>query len=118
MKVTPIKVGRALCLVAILCICFGHNNQATVYGAPAVIDYSSSTEVASSAGSYSPVRVGVDLVLVPVTVRDQKDHLVKGLQKDNFTVFDQGQQEVIRHLSSEDAPISVGIIFDASGSMY
>ena len=41
-----------------------------------------------------------------------------GLQKDSFNVFDQGKQEVIRHLSSEDAPISVGIIFDASGSMY
>jgi Ca-activated chloride channel family protein len=58
------------------------------------------------------------LVLVPVTVTDQRGNLVLGLQKDSFNVFDQGKPEVIRHLSSEDAPISVGIIFDASGSMY
>ncbi len=57
-------------------------------------------------------------MLVPVTVTDQKDHCVIGLQRDNFNVFDQGKQEVIRHLSSEDAPISVGIIFDTSDSMW
>jgi Ca-activated chloride channel family protein len=40
------------------------------------------------------------------------------LGKDNFTVFERGNQQVIRHFSSEDAPISLGIIFDTSGSMY
>jgi Ca-activated chloride channel family protein len=118
MKAAPVKIARALVLVAAVWICFGHDNQTTVYGAPRVVEHSSSTEMAPSDRGRGPVRVGVDLVLVPVTVRDQKDHFVIGLQKDNFNVFDQGQREVIRHLSSEDAPISVGIILDASGSMY
>ena len=117
-KATPVKIARALCLVAAVWISFGYNNQTIAYGAPRVVEHSSSSEVAPSDSSHRPVKVGVDLVLVPVTVRDQKDHLVIGLRKDNFNVFDQGQKEVIRHLSSEDAPVSVGIIFDASGSMY
>lgn len=57
-------------------------------------------------------------MLVPVTVTDQKDHLVLGLQRDRFNILDQSNQQVIRHFSSEDAPISLGIIFDASSSMY
>jgi Ca-activated chloride channel family protein len=64
------------------------------------------------------VKVGVDLVLVPVTVTDHKDHLVLGLEKDSFSVFEGANQQVIRHFSSEDAPISLGILLDTSSSMY
>jgi len=118
MKATPLNIARALCVVAAVWICFGHHNQTIVQGAPRVAKHSPSNVVALAAGSGGAVKVGVDLVLVPVTVTDQWGHLVLGLQKDSFNVFDQGKQEMIRHLSSEDAPISVGIIFDASGSMY
>jgi Ca-activated chloride channel family protein len=118
MKATPLNIASALYFVAAVWICFGHNNQTIVQGAARVVEHSSSNEVAPSDGSGGAVKVGVDLVLVPVTVTDRRGYLVLGLQKDSFNVFDQGKQEVIRHLSSEDAPISVGIIFDASGSMY
>jgi Ca-activated chloride channel family protein len=64
------------------------------------------------------LKVDVDLVLVPVTVTDRQDRPVLGLEKDNFTVFERGNQQVIRHFSSEDAPVSLGIIFDTSSSMY
>ena len=117
MKATPLNIARALCFVAAVWICFAHNNLTIVEGAPGVVE-DSSNDVAPADGSGGAVKVGVDLVLVPVTVTDQRGHLVLGLQKDAFNVFDQGKQEVIRHLSNEDAPISVGIIFDASGSMY
>lgn len=59
----------------------------------------------------------VDLVLVPVTVSDSMNRVVAGLNKGNFLVFDDKEQQVIEHLSSEDVPISIGIVFDASGSM-
>jgi len=59
----------------------------------------------------------VDLVLVPVTVSDQMNRVVEGLNKDNFQVFDNKQQQVIQHFSSEDVPISVVVVFDTSGSM-
>jgi hypothetical protein len=83
-----------------------------------LLTHSPSNEVAPADGSGGAVKVGVDLVLVSVTVTDRRGQLVLGLQKDSFNVFDQGKQKMIRHLSNQDAPISVGIIFDASGSMY
>jgi Ca-activated chloride channel family protein len=64
-----------------------------------------------------PFRKDVDLVLVPVSVTDPMNRLVTGLEKDNFLLSDNGQLQQIRHFSSEDAPISLGVIFDVSGSM-
>lgn len=64
-----------------------------------------------------PVMKDVDLVLVPVTITDPMNRLVTGLEKENFLLTDNGQQQIIRHFSSEDAPISLGVIFDVSGSM-
>ncbi len=64
-----------------------------------------------------PIKTNVDLVLVNVTVTDPMNRLVTGLEKENFNVFDGEQLQPIRHFSSEDAPISLGVIFDISGSM-
>jgi Ca-activated chloride channel family protein len=64
-----------------------------------------------------PLRAETDLVLVPVTITDPMNRLVTGLDKDNFQVYEDKSQQEIRHFSSEDAPISMGIIFDMSGSM-
>src|SRR5438552_15638658 len=59
----------------------------------------------------------VDLVLVNVTITDPMNRLVTGLEKDNFQLLEGSKTEDIRHFSSEDAPISLGVIFDMSGSM-
>jgi len=64
-----------------------------------------------------PMRVYVDLVLVPVTILDTMNRIVKGLNRENFQVFDGKRPQPIRYFSSEDAPASVGIILDCSGSM-
>ncbi len=64
-----------------------------------------------------PLKVDVDLVLVPVVVTDPMNRLVTGLDKDNFQIFEGSDKQVVRHFSSEDAPISLGVIFDVSGSM-
>ena len=64
-----------------------------------------------------PIKKEVDLVLVPVTITDPMNRLVTGLEKDNFLLTDNGKPQEIRHFSSEDAPISLGVIFDISGSM-
>ena len=64
-----------------------------------------------------PIRVDVDLVLVPVTITDPMNRLVTGLEKENFVLMDNGEKQAIAHFSSEDAPISLGVIFDMSGSM-
>jgi Ca-activated chloride channel homolog len=62
-------------------------------------------------------KVDVDLVLVPVTVTDQMNRLVTGLDKSNFQVYENKQLQTVQHFSNVDAPISIGIIFDTSGSM-
>ena len=64
-----------------------------------------------------PLKVDVDLVLVPVTITDPMNRLVTGLDKENFTLFEGKDLQDIRHFSSEDAPVSLGVIFDMSGSM-
>ena len=64
-----------------------------------------------------PVKVDVNLVLVPVTITDPMNRLVTGLDRENFYIFEGRDQQVIKTFSSEDAPISLGVIFDMSGSM-
>jgi len=59
----------------------------------------------------------VDLVLIPVTITDPLNRLVTGLDRQNFAVFEGKEKQEIKHFSSEDAPISLGVIFDISGSM-
>jgi Ca-activated chloride channel homolog len=64
-----------------------------------------------------PIKVDVNLVLVPVSIVDPENRQVTGLDKENFEVFEGKDRQQIQHFSSEDAPVSLGAIFDVSGSM-
>jgi Ca-activated chloride channel homolog len=64
-----------------------------------------------------PIKVDVNLVLVSVSIVDPLNRQVTGLDKGNFKVFEGKEKQEIRHFSSEDAPVSLGAIFDVSGSM-
>jgi Ca-activated chloride channel homolog len=64
-----------------------------------------------------PLRVDVDLVLLPVTVSDPMNHAVTSLKKENFAIYEGNQQQEIRYFSTEDTPISVAILLDVSKSM-
>ncbi|GAC1628588.1 MAG: hypothetical protein NVS9B13_26330 [Candidatus Acidiferrum sp.] len=59
----------------------------------------------------------VDLALVNVTVTDPYNRLVTGLEPDNFRVFEDSSEQEVVSFSAEDVPISIGVIFDFSGSM-
>jgi Ca-activated chloride channel family protein len=63
------------------------------------------------------IKVNVNLVLVSVSVVDGLDRQVTGLDKQNFEVSEGKERQQIKYFSAEDAPISVGAIFDVSGSM-
>jgi Ca-activated chloride channel family protein len=63
------------------------------------------------------IRVDVNLVLLPVTITDLKNRPVTGLEKDNFKAFEGKEPQDILHFSGEDMPVSLGVIFDTSGSM-
>jgi Ca-activated chloride channel homolog len=62
-------------------------------------------------------RSGVELINVAVTVTDQRGTFVEGLQKEDFTVYDEGVRQEISHFSNEPVPVSLGILLDTSGSM-
>ncbi len=61
--------------------------------------------------------VDTTLVVIPVTVTDPSNRFVLGLEKEDFTLLEDDVQQKIVHFSGEDAPLSVGIIVDTSGSM-
>lgn len=65
----------------------------------------------------SPVRIKTDLVTLTLTVTDQYGRYVSGLSKNAFTVLDNDREQDIVFFSDSDAPISIGILFDVSGSM-
>ena len=63
------------------------------------------------------LHLDVDLALVNVTVTDPYNRLVTGLDPDNFRVFEDNIEQEVVTFSSEDVPISIGVVFDFSGSM-
>jgi len=63
------------------------------------------------------VHIDVDLALVNVTVTDPRDRLVTGLLPENFRVLENNVEQEIKYFSSEDVPVSIGVVFDLSGSM-
>ena len=64
-----------------------------------------------------PLRIKTDLVTLTLTVTDPYGRYVSGLNKNAFTVFDNSVEQEISYFSDADAPVSVGILFDVSGSM-
>ncbi len=77
---------------------------------------------ANSAGAVvnshpADLRVNKTLVLINVTVTDPLNRFVTGLEKEHFRLFEDKIEQEITEFSSEDAPISIGLVFDTSGSM-
>jgi Ca-activated chloride channel homolog len=64
-----------------------------------------------------PLTTETEMTLVNVTVTDPYSRLVTGLEQENFRVFEDGQEQEIVRFSSEDVPVSIGVVFDMSGSM-
>ena len=67
--------------------------------------------------STGPVITNTDLITLTVTVTDTYGRYVSGLGKNAFTVLDEKKAQEITFFSDDDAPVSVGVIFDVSGSM-
>src|SRR5205823_8791735 len=63
------------------------------------------------------LRVNKTVVLINVTVTDPLNRFVTGLEKEHFRLYEDKVEQQISDFSSEDAPISIGLVFDTSGSM-
>ena len=75
------------------------------------------TPLSVSIQSDEPLVVNTDLITLTVTVTDQYGRYVSGLTKKTFAVFEGKTEQNIEFFSDDDAPVSVGVIFDVSGSM-
>jgi VWFA-related protein len=63
------------------------------------------------------IRIDTNVVLIPVTVTDPLNRFVTGLDQDAFKIFEDKAEQKLVSFGSEDAPLSIGIVFDTSGSM-
>jgi Ca-activated chloride channel homolog len=62
-------------------------------------------------------RADTTLVLVPVSVTDPSNRYVLGLEKQDFHLFEDEIEQTVTHFSNEDAPLSIGLLVDISGSI-
>jgi Ca-activated chloride channel family protein len=63
------------------------------------------------------LRVDSALALIPVHVTTADGTSVTNLDRDKFQIFEDGVEQKITHFSKDDAPVSIGLVFDTSGSM-
>ena len=78
----------------------------------------SSAQQQQSPSQFPPIKVYVELVSSNATVTDREGRAVTGLRKEDFTVLEDGVlQEIAVFHDDEHIPVSIGIIFDTSGSM-
>ncbi len=66
---------------------------------------------------HANLRIDTQLVLINVTVTDPLNRFVTGLEREHFRIFEDKVEQKVTQFSSEDAPLSVGVVFDTSGSM-
>src|SRR5215469_4109156 len=62
--------------------------------------------------------VNVELVQLPVSVLDKKGMPIRGLSQEVFSVYENKIRQDISLFKQEDIPLSVGLVVDASSSMY
>jgi Ca-activated chloride channel family protein len=113
-----------VCLAGCALTAFGQTDVNDIHVTPRTVE-TAKTESADKETVTSPalsthvrpLRANADLVLVPVTITDPLNRLVTGLDKENFQLFEGAASQEIKTFSSEDAPVSLGVIFDSSRSM-
>lgn len=74
---------------------------------------------ASARGQERPLfSTNTDLVVLHVTVKDNKGTYLSGLSREQFGILEDGRPQTIRVFTSEDAPVTVGLLIDNSSSMW
>jgi len=115
-RLTPLHVSSALLIVLCLSYVFVALSSTLLAQSQTAGD-EKSTSQGKLPFSSKGIRLDVNLALVTVTVTDPYNRQISGLEPDNFRVFEDNVEQEIVNFSSEDIPVSVGIILDLSGSM-
>ena len=71
----------------------------------------------SAEGRVPSIRLDIKMVMIPTNVTDQHDQPILKLHKEDFRLFEDSTEQKIESFSIDEAPVSLGIVFDASGSM-
>lgn len=122
MKIRTIRMAVALALalvfagVATVSAQDAAKPQGPDKAPPAPIVAPAPTDVKTAQGD-QPVQIGRDVITVNVTVMDPYGRFVSGLEKSNFEVYDDKIKQDIAFFNDDDAPITLGVIYDVSGSM-
>ena len=64
------------------------------------------------------LRVDTSLVVIPTFATTERGATVTGLAREDFKVFENNVEQPVTYFATDDAPVSVGVLFDASGSMH
>jgi len=72
---------------------------------------------ALQASAQATLRANSSLVQIPVHVTTVSGASVTNLSREDFVLFEDGVEQTITHFSQDDAPVSVGVLLDTSGSM-
>jgi Ca-activated chloride channel family protein len=83
----------------------------------AVARRQSAQQTSSDKKTNQTLKVDVDLVLVNATVTDSLNRYVSGLEPSHFQIWEDKVEQKVSYFNAEDVPISIGLIFDVSGSM-
>lgn len=85
--------------------------------APTSVSEQPAAQPASNDDSMFVFKKQVEEVGLHATVVDENMHLVTGLDRSAFTVFEDGKPQTITSFRREDVPVEIGIVVDNSGSM-
>src|SRR5579875_911291 len=127
-RISGVRAGRRVCIFcaalicaaapALVCAQTGGEGGPGSSSEPVTIESRKAPGTTSGAPSRpSNIRVDKTLVLINVTVTDPLNRFVTGLEKEHFRLYEDKIEQTITQFSSEDAPISIGLVFDTSGSM-
>jgi Ca-activated chloride channel homolog len=103
-------LGAGLVSIAVLVLTAEDRDEARVNITPRITTRPQAAVNAS-------IRVDTKLVLIPVTVTDTFGAPFVGLTRDRFRLFEDGVEQQVKYFAAEDAPVSLGVVFDASRSM-
>jgi len=118
-KIRHLMSNRYLPTLLIVLLCFAAANAQEPNASPTPVSEPTAeapTPVPQPTKE-GPIKVKTDLVTLTLTVQDLYGRYVSGLTKKAFSIFDNNEAQDITFFSDTDAPISVGILFDVSGSM-
>lgn len=109
-------IGSSL-LLCLATLAFTQSSESQSAGPSHPAPSSKSEQAGSGTTTAKPLHSNVNVVLVPVVVSDAMNHPITGLEKQNFVLTENDEEREIEYFSTEDSPISVGLLVDLSKSM-